>query len=1126
MSDLSVKPDLSTKEALENQQSGENAPSLPYWYKDAVIYQVHVKSYYDSNGDGIGDFAGLTQKLDYIQSLGVNTIWLLPFYPSPMRDDGYDIANYLNVASEYGTLDDFRHFVDEAHRRDLRIITELVINHTSEQHPWFQRARHAPPGSPEREFYVWNDDDKKYPETRIIFTDTETSNWAWDPVAKAYYWHRFFSHQPDLNHNNPAVVDAVIEVMRFWLDMGVDGVRLDAIPYLCVREGTDNENLPETHQVIKTMRAVVDQHYQDRLFLAEANQWPEDVRDYFGDADECHMAYHFPLMPRMYMAVAQEDRHPIVEIMHQTPNIPDSCQWAIFLRNHDELTLEMVTDKERDYMYQMYAADPQMRINVGIRRRLAPLMDNDRAKLKLLNSLLLSMPGSPIIYYGDEIGMGDNIYLGDRNSVRTPMQWTPDRNAGFSRAQPERLCYQPVRDPVYGYESVNVEAQSANSSSLLNWMRHLLTVRGQHPAFGRGSLTFLYPGNRKILAFIREFEGDVILCIANLSRHAQPVELAMDEWRGYVPVEMMGRTAFPPIGHLPYLLTIAGYGFYWFELKQNVDVPSWHEDHSLPDDAPVLVMFDRWRSVFPADAEPNRQELAQSEEKRLLHQALPEFIGRQRWFREQHTMPEHLAFDDYVINDDGNSLVGLFSVPQELASDHAPFQIFMPLNLIREADEAHMHFMHGHTVARWRQKDKMGIVGDAAADPYFCATLIRGVAQRQQWQLAKGQISFHRHTSFDIPADSVQDLLEAHVDYSSNSNGSSIVVLDKTWFVKVYRLVEEGEHPELEMKRFLTEEVAFEHVAPLLGSMSYTGEDGKSSTLALLQGYVKNQGDAWQYVQGYLLRYMETCFGDMAMQEGMQCGNHEPFLTMIDTLGQRTADLHNALAKGAHLESFCSESATEEDLASWCQVSQSQMSQALDLLADKLDVLTPASRHAAERLLEQRQFWLEQLAGVNQVKQLGHKQRYHGNFHLGRLLMVDNDYLITGFEGETTLPMTQRHAKGCPLRDIASMLRSFNFVAQSVLEEMTMARPNGLGDGAAAIVQWEKQVSDRFLNAYVERLSADVVLPDLASQRRLVALFIAERGAREMLYDLQNRVDKIGTTLSGFQQQLANWLAE
>ena len=481
------------------------------WYKNAVIYELHVRAFHDSNGDGIGDFRGLTERLDYLRELGVNCLWLLPFYPSPLKDDGYDIADYTGIHPSYGTLDDFREFLDAAHARGMQVLIELVINHTSDQHPWFQRARAAPPGSPEREFYVWSDTDTRYAGTRIIFTDTEKSNWTWDPEARAYYWHRFFSHQPDLNYDSPQVLDELMRVMQFWLELGVDALRLDAIPYLIEREGTSNENLRETHEVIKKIRKLIDARYPNKLLLAEANMWPEDVREYFGDGDECHMAYHFPLMPRMYMALAQEDRHPVVEIMQQTPEIPEGAQWAIFLRNHDELTLEMVTNAERDYMYRMYAADIRARINLGIRRRFAPLMENDIDRIKLMKSLLFSMPGSPIIYYGDEIGMGDNFYLGDRNGVRTPMQWSPDRNAGFSRADPQRLYLPPIMDPIYGYEAVNVEAQQREPSSLLNWTKRMLAVRKTSRSFGRGRLTFLRPGNRKVLAYLRELGDEAIL---------------------------------------------------------------------------------------------------------------------------------------------------------------------------------------------------------------------------------------------------------------------------------------------------------------------------------------------------------------------------------------------------------------------------------------------------------------------------------------------------------------------------------------------------------------------------------------------------------------------------------------
>src|SRR5947208_1287892 len=539
-----------------------------YWYKDGIIYQTHVKAFFDTNDDGVGDFQGLTRKLDYLQDLGVNILWLLPFYPSPLHDDGYDIADYTAVHPSYGTLTDFKAFLREAHNRGLRVITELVVNHTSDQHPWFQKSRRAKKGSPWRDFYVWSDTPDKYREARIIFKDFETSNWAWDPVAKAYYWHRFYSHQPDLNFDNPAVHDALIKVLDFWMNMGVDAFRLDAIPYLYEREGTTCENLPETHEFLKKLRAHIDKKFPGRMLLAEANQWPEDSRPYFGDGDECHMAFHFPVMPRMYMALAQEDRFPIVDIMAQTPPIPENCQWALFLRNHDELTLEMVTDEDRDYMWRTYAADSQARINLGIRRRLAPLMQNNRARIHLMNGLLFSFPGTPIVYYGDEIGMGDNIYLGDRNGVRTPMQWSADRNAGFSRANPQKLYLPAIIDPQYHYEQVNVEAQQKNPSSFLWWMKRLVLLRKNYQSFGRGSLEFLYPDNHKVLVFTRRFQDEIILVVANLSRFVNYVELDLAAYKGMVAVELFGHTRFPAIGELPYFLTLGPHSFYWFKLEQ------------------------------------------------------------------------------------------------------------------------------------------------------------------------------------------------------------------------------------------------------------------------------------------------------------------------------------------------------------------------------------------------------------------------------------------------------------------------------------------------------------------------------------------------------------------------------
>src|SRR5215472_3616683 len=715
----------------------------PLWYKDAIIYQLHVKAFFDADDDGIGDFQGLCRKLDYLRDLGVTALWLLPFYPSPLRDDGYDIADYKIVNSSYGRMADFRTFVREAHRRNLRVITELIINHTSDQHPWFQRARLAKRGSPFRDFYVWSDTDQTFPETRIIFVDTEKSNWTWDPVAQAYYWHRFYSHQPDLNFDNPRVLRAVFDVMRFWLDLGVDGMRLDAVPYLIEREGTINENLPETHEVLKRLRLELDTHYTGRMLLAEANQWPEDVLQYFGAGDECHMAFHFPLMPRIYMAVSTEDRHPITDIMRQTPDIPETCQWAVFLRNHDELTLEMVTDRERDYLWNHYATDRHARINLGIRRRLAPLMDNDRRKIELLKALLISMPGTPVLYYGDEIGMGDNIFLRDRDGVRTPMQWSFDRNGGFSRADPARLYLPPIMDPVYGFEAVNVEAQSRSPSSLLNWIKRLIAARRSRRAFGRGSLCFLYPSNRKVIAYVRAYGDEIVLCVANLSRSPQAVELDLSEWRGRQPVELLRRSAFPPIGELPYLLTLQGYSFFWFELS-----PTATEAASLraaPPEFLTLVMPHGWPDLF------RQHNLPQ-----LEGDVVPAFLPRQRWFgaKDQKVKATSVLARGEMSRslEDGQGVESFMASVVETQLPRGERQrYFLPLATIWSSAETEARqTLFPVTLAELRQFRREGALIDALSQDGFALALMDAIRQGTTVRLeGAGEIRCRKTPLFD-----------------------------------------------------------------------------------------------------------------------------------------------------------------------------------------------------------------------------------------------------------------------------------------------------------------------------------------------------------------------------------------
>ena len=1100
---MSKAKDLSADAARQQETAGD-----ALWYKDAVVYQLHVKAFFDANDDGMGDFPGLIEKLDYVRALGVNTLWLLPFYPSPMKDDGYDVADYRNVHPQYGTRNDLRALVREAHRRGLRVITELVVNHTSDQHPWFQAARRAPAGSSKRNYYVWSDTDQKFANTRVIFSDTEASNWTWDPLAKAYYWHRFFSHQPDLNYNNPKVLKAIFRVMRFWLEMGVDGFRLDAIPYLCVREGTNNENLPETHAVIRQLRALVDARYQNRLLLAEANQWPEDVREYFGEGDECHMAYHFPLMPRIYMAIAQEDRHPVVEIMQQTPEIPENCQWAIFLRNHDELTLEMVTSKERDYMYHMYAADPRARINLGIRRRLAPLMENDRERIKLMNSLLLSMPGSPIIYYGDEIGMGDNIFLGDRDGVRTPMQWSPDRNAGFSRADPQRLYLPPIMDPVYGYEAVNVEAQARDQSSLLNWMRRLLTVRKSSKAFGRGRLIFLNPGNRKILAYLREYQEEAILCVANLGRSAQPVELDLAPYRGRVPLEMLGRTAFPPIGDLPYLLTLPACGFYWFRLAVDVEVPRWHEERLAPEELPVLVLFDGWTSLFRDRVVPWRMRMAEKLRTQFEAETLPHYIVVQRWYAAKGVPIKRAALSDWGLWGPEQSpwLMALLSV--ETTAGQSDY--FLPMVLAwGDSEEEQVRALAAATLARVRQQSQVGILADAFADEAFCRALVAEIAKGSVAPCASGQLRF-TPTSACIGL-SGEVLARMSMGRPKFQGSNTVVTLGESLFLKGYRQLRAGVNPEFEVGRFLTEVAHFAHCVPVWGEVEYIAADGTPTSLVLLQGQVANQGDGWSYTIDYLDRFFEA---QLAVVDEPPADVHGAYLSLVHTLGTRTAELHKALALSSGDPAFDPEPLAPGDLVGWKERVHDDALATLALLEQRqTDFPAPARVNALTLLTEQQQL-LARIAACAIPAGPSLKTRYHGDYHLGQVLVNNNDFIIIDFEGEPARPLPERRIKHSPLRDVAGMLRSFDYarwsaVLQGAYSDADRARLAPLAHG------WVREVREIFLRAYDERTRASGLFEAFAEVQGLIELFELEKALYELRYEINNRPGWINVPLQG-----------
>jgi maltose alpha-D-glucosyltransferase/alpha-amylase len=1083
----------------------------PAWYKDAVIYELHIKAFHDADGDGSGDFAGLIDKLDYVRDLGVDTIWLLPFYPSPLRDDGYDVADFMGVHPAYGSVADVGRLVGEAHARGLRVITELVLNHTSDQHPWFQAARKAPRGSPERDFYVWGDDPHAYAGTRIIFSDAEKSNWTWDEVAGQYYWHRFFSHQPDLNFDNPQVRAAVFGVMEFWLEQGVDGFRLDAIPYLVEREGTGNENLRETHEVIKELRRRVDAKYAHKLLLAEANMWPEDVREYFGEGDECHMAYHFPLMPRMYMAIAQEDRHPVVEILAQTPEIGETCQWAVFLRNHDELTLEMVTHKERDYMYRMYAVDPRARLNLGIRRRLAPLLDNDRERIKLMMSLLLSMPGSPVLYYGDEIGMGDNIFLGDRDGVRTPMQWNGERNGGFSRADPQRLALPPIQDAVYGYQAVNVERQSRDMSSLLNWTRRMLAVRRSTKVFGRGRIVMLHPGNRKILAYLREWGEEVVLCVANMGRTAQPVEIDLPHFKGRVPVEMVGAIAFPPIGELPYVLTLPAHGFYWFRLRSDAAPPDWYTDRRPVEDLAVLVLFDGWNSLFRDRVVPWRIGMALKTLAQFEGELLPRFIARQRWFAGCDAKQAHTRIADHAVFDHGGREWLLTLLDAEPAGTGARW--FMPFALAWEDDEEErVRQLAPAALAKVRQQARVGLVADAMADECFGRALVQAVADARELRSAHGVLRF-RPTGALAGAIGAAPLAGLRLLPSSRA---CTATFGERVFLKVARRVRAGIDVEFEVGKFLTEVAHFAHCAAVLGSVEHVATDGQRSMLVLLQASITHQGDAWGLVVDQLARHLEGgTSADPAVDPSL--------LSRLQMLAQRTAALHAALARRSGDAAFDPEPASAQDMAQWVEKARRRAASALGWLREHAAELPETLRALAERVAGASAAIEQRIARSAASPALGLKTRIHGGYRLQEVLLVHDDFVIIDFEGDPARPLAERRAKNSSWRDVASMLRSLEQACHAALH---LDAPAGVAQAHREPVAqaWAAAIRQAFLQAYVQAAVAAGLYPDrgaAAAQRQLLDLFEIERALAAVDDTLPQRTPAAEAALAGLLALLA-----
>jgi maltose alpha-D-glucosyltransferase / alpha-amylase len=1097
--------------------------SEPLWYKDAVIYELHVKAFHDSNGDGIGDFNGLTQKLDYLEGLGVTAIWLLPFYPSPLRDDGYDIADYFNVHSDYGTLRDFKVFLREAHKRGMRVITELVINHTSDQHQWFRKARFSKPGSPWRDFYVWSDTPEKYADARIIFKDFETSNWSWDPIARAYYWHRFYSHQPDLNFDNIRVQEAIFKVMDYWFEMGVDGMRLDAIPYLFEREGTNCENLPETYAFLTSLRKHIDTKYQDRMLLAEANQWPEDAVAYFGNGDMCHMSFHFPLMPRMFMSIRMEDRFPIIDILDQTPEIPDNCQWALFLRNHDELTLEMVTDEERDYMYRVYAQDRSARINLGIRRRLAPLLENNRRTIELMNVLLFSLPGTPVIYYGDEIGMGDNYYLGDRNGVRTPMQWSADRNAGFSVTNPQKLFLPVIIDPDYHYEALNVDTQDRNQASLLWWMKRFIAMRKRFKAFGRGDIEFLYPENPKILAFTRTYEDEIMIIVVNLSRHSQHVELDLSKYQGCIPEEIFSRNTFPPIKENEYGLTLGSYGYFWFQLTKKSESGDHTGESALPD----VTVLRNWQKITEGKA---RQKFEKS--------VLPGYISSCRWFGGKARKIQSVEIKDGVpVGRDGiHTLLLILSVEY---AEGLPEIYSLPVTFISGEEEINRIITEtpNAAIAKVKIGTAEGLLYDAVYSNEFRMTLISMLRKKTKFRSARGELSAYPGKEFGKFLRTNGSPLSSDVLKADQSN--SAILYDQNLFLKFYRHLDEGLNPDLEIGKFLTERRAFPNVPPFFGSIEQHRHKADPIVIATLQGYMQNEGDAWSYTLDTLSRYIDRVLSHAHNLEppdaiGLQddfrldrlpddvqeiLGGIYPERASI--LGIRVGELHNTLASASDNPDLRPEPFSLLYQRSLYQSLQSHSRRILQLVRRNARLLPEELQQTTANILTAEKDIYSRFRRIFARKLNAKKIRVHGDLHLGQILYTGKDFIIIDFEGEPARALSERRLKRSAIVDAAGMIRSFHYAAYAGLFYHATAHPDDAKILEPWIDLWYSAMASTFLRAYTDTTGSQGYNPSETEDfKMLLNVFLLEKAIYELGYELNNRPDWVKIPLKGIEELL------
>ncbi|WP_020527572.1 maltose alpha-D-glucosyltransferase [Flexithrix dorotheae] len=1093
------------------------------WYKDAIIYELHIKAFIDGNNDGIGDFEGLLGKLDYLEDLGVTAIWLLPFYPSPLKDDGYDIQDYYKINPSYGTVKQFKKFVKEAHKRNIRVITELVINHTSDQHPWFKRARKSPKGSVERDYYVWTDDPKKYNGVRIIFQDYESSNWTYDPIARQYYWHRFFHHQPDLNYDNPKVQEEVFKIIDYWAGMGVDGFRLDAVPYLYQREGTNCENLPETHQFLKKLRQHIDEKFSGKMLLAEANMWPEDSASYFGNGDECHMNYHFPIMPRMFMAMRMENRYPITDIFEQTPDIPYTCQWAIFLRNHDELTLEMVTDEERDYMYKVYAENPKAKINLGLRRRLAPLMDNNRQKIELINTLLYSLPGTPVIYYGDEIGMGDNFYLGDRDGVRTPMQWSPDRNGGFSHTNPQELYLPMILDPEYHFESVNVEMQQSNGSSLLWWTKRMINMRKKFKAFSRGTMEFIHTENSKVLAFIRAYEDEIILVVVNLSRYSEAAELELNDYAGYYLTEVYSKNKFPVIKeNQDYLFTLSPHAYHWFQLQN--EMTSREQGEDLPE-----INLDSLKEIV------SDETLQWLEDNALLR-----FFTNSSWYKSKEKKIERIKVLEKIPVKREDSLSYLLILELNFESGLPDFYqtglAFGKKNenkVLQEHPEA--------IIAEAMIGDMEGYLYDGLFDPMVQEFLFKAIAQRKKIKSGNGIVKFFDEKKKVSKYVKKHKEVKARMTATRHSNTS--LIYNNDYYLKIYRKLDRAINPDLEIIRFAVDEKGFKNIPDLMGTIQLEYSEDDSIVLGMLQKAVDYQNDAWNYLLDFFKRYInriqlkakdsETTEiklkGSLVNPITLEQLDDPEMLELLGVLfpenmkllGKRTAELHQVLASDDQKPDFSPEEFSLHYQRSLFSSFQQLIRHTFQTLNKKLKNTPEIVQMEAKNLLPLKQKILDELKKVYENKLDINKIRAHGDFHLKQVLFTGQDFIFIDFEGENGKSYSERRLKRSPLRDLASMIWSFFHVAYEGILANEEIREKNLNFFKPWATKWYHYMSQFFMESYISNVEKGIFIPDKQEDfEKILKVFMLERAVIELEFELKNPSERILIPILGIKSIL------